>query len=331
MDYRLKPNRRAYFDTLYAATLRHSVMPGCVYCYFPALAERLGWDDDQKLWFAFLNGLTQNPITSLAMMEEWPLENLGHGYFMDDARDWFNENWARLQFDVDRQKNKRLTLDAVDSYHKMYREAGGQVPLLTGSFPELWERLGRVASFGRLSTFSYLEFCWIYGHGAECDDLMFGDLHGSRSHRNGMLLLLGRDDLVLDKRAGNGVTGYKDLPGIARNLAEYADAYLHDFKLDHPDVPNVGYFTLESQACQFKNSFYSRRYMGVYADMAMERIEWAEAAWGSRRHTQVFRDIREECLPAWLRVEAAPDGLTIKQRAAVFPATGVPYRAEHFL
>lgn len=328
-DYRLQSNRRAYFDALYAMNLEHRCMPGMVYTYMPELAKRLGWEKEQKLWFAFLNGLTQNPITSLILMEQLPIRPLEWAALVK-FESWFDENWDRLQFDTDRRYQKKNTIQAILSYTKLATEMGGQTSLLTNTYPELWERMSQIISFGRLSTFSYLEFVRIMGFGAECSDLMLGDLDGSRSHRNGLLMLLGRDDLVMDKRANNGVTGYKNLPGIAKELSGYADAYLYDFKLDYPGLEHVGYFTLESQCCQFKNSFFGRRYPGVYADMAWERIIWAEEH-GWTEQAGIFRQIREDCLPDWLRCEVTNDGMTIKQRAVVFPTTGVPYRAEHFL
>ena len=330
-DYRLKPNRRAYFDALYAATLKHRVSPGLVYLYMPELARRLQWGDTQRLWYSFLNGLTQNPITSLVIMRQMPSRPTSEAE-LNEFEGWFNANWSALQFDVDRQKNKRLTPAAIRSYSNLVDVVGSQTDLLTGTYPELWARMSQVASFGRLSTFSYLEYVKIMGFGADCDDLMFGDLDGSRSHRNGLLMLLGRDELVLDKRMPNGVTGYKNLRALASEMAQYADAYLYDFTQEHPGVPDVSRFTFESVCCAFKNSFFGRRYMGCYSDMAYERILWAEEH-GWREEVAIFRDIRLDCLPDWLLIEVTGEGAykTIKQRAAVFPETGFPFRGEFFL
>ena len=71
-DYRLRENRTEYFDALYNVNLKYGVMPGLVYLYLPELAKRYNWDAEDKLWFAFLNGMTQNPITSLRLMYELP-------------------------------------------------------------------------------------------------------------------------------------------------------------------------------------------------------------------------------------------------------------------
>jgi hypothetical protein len=62
--------------------------------------------------------------------------------------------------------------------------------------------------------------------------------------------------------------------------------------------------------------------------MAQDRIEWADAR-GQSAYTEVFKDMRSQLLPEWLRRECSET--SFKLAGAVFPATGVPYRAEYFL
>jgi hypothetical protein len=64
--------------------------------------------------------------------------------------------------------------------------------------------------------------------------------------------------------------------------------------------------------------------------MAWERIEWADAR-GLSEITAVFKDIRSLELPEWLRAECETERLSLKEKARIFPTTGQPYRAEHFL
>lgn len=334
-DYRLRENRLAYFTALYELNLEHRIMPGLVYLYLPALAALYDWDDEQKLWFCFLNGMTQNPITSLVMMERLP-EVPGPGQDPQGFQDWFDENWDRLQFDTDRRYQKKDTPAAIQDYARRVRAAGSQTLLYKGQdYASCWSVASKFLSFGRLATFSYLEYVYLSGFGADCDNLMFGDKSGSRSHRNGMLLLHGHDHLVWDKRADNGCTGaYKNLPAMAKEMDVAAGRFLEEFMTEHQDDPalveHAGNFTLESNLCTFKNHFYGRRYPGVYADMAWERILWAEEH-GWRDQARVFREIREESLPTWLRMESDGDGRSIRERASLFPSTGFPYRGEHFL
>ena len=204
--------------------------------------------------------------------------------------------------------------------------------MLTGEYAALWDHVrDSYFSFGRLSSFSYLEYVHLNGFGADCDDLLFSDKSGSKSHRNGMLFLIGKDELIWDKRLPNGQDGaYPKFNLMCGFLAAEADKFVDNFKAAHPDVPNVGRFTMESNLCTFKNHFFGRRYPGVYADMAQERIEWADAR-GQSAYTDVFKDMRSQLLPDWLRVECESSPMTVKQKAAVFPETGLPYRAEHFL
>jgi len=327
-DYRLLENRGEYFDKLYSLNLVEGIMPGLIYKYFPALKQHFNWGAEESLWFAFLNGMTQNPLTSLRIYEHLP-EPPRSAAQLDEFGRWFNEVWDTLQFDTDRRYQKKDTVYAIGNYIECIKMCGSQEAMLTNkSYDELWNFVrDHYASFGRLSTFSYLEYVKVMGYGAECTDLLFNDLSGSRSHRNGMLLLLGKDNFVHDKRMPNGFAGkYEDFKGLCEELKQAADAYLETC-LPHKDA---GYFTLESQCCTYKNHFFGRRYPGVYADMAYERLMWYENAVGRDKNSKLLWEIRG-ALPKWLRQEVDPDGLTIKQRAAVFPERGFPYRGEYFL
>ncbi|NDC48641.1 MAG: hypothetical protein EBZ61_06135 [Micrococcales bacterium] len=331
IDYRLLENRRGYFDKLYGLNLTHGIMPGLVYLYMPELAQRYGWDAEQRLWFAFLNGMTQNPITSLRLFTRLPSVPPARAALTGFEK-WFNDEWDTLQFDTDRRYQKKETVQAIKTYAELVAEHGSQVNMLTGPYDQLWDLVrNRYFSFGRLSSFSYLEYVFLNGYGADCDDLLFSDKSGSRSHRNGMLFLLGRDELVWDKRANNEFDGnYDNFGKMCSWLNGQAENILFEFSEQNQDIQYVSYFTLESNLCTFKNHFFGRRYPGVYADMAQERIEWADAR-GQQTFTEVFKDIRAEGLPDWLRAECETERLSLREKAGIFPRTGQPYRAEYFI
>ena len=331
-DYRLTENRVDYFSQLYKMNLEQGIMPGLVYLYMPEMAKIFGWDAEEKLWFAFLNGMTQNPITSFRMTFRLPKVPPA-GAALTSFTEWFNEEWDTLQFDTDRRYQKKDTIDAIKAYAKIVAEHGSQEAMLTNdNYQNLWSLVrSNYQSFGRLSSFSYLEYVNIMGFGTDCDDLIFEDKSGSKSHRNGMLLFMGRDDLVWDKRLDNGQTGeYENFKAMCKFLNTTASSYLQNFKESNPEVKNIGNFTMESNLCTFKNHFFGRRYPGVYADMAQERIQWADER-GLQNYTSVFKRIREENLPEWLRSECQKEQFTLKQKAAIFPSTGIPYRAEYFI
>jgi hypothetical protein len=331
VDYRLPENRREYFSALYRMNLDHAVMPGLVYLYLPALRKHYGWDDETTLWAAFINGLTQSPLTTLRILERLPACPPA-GAELKSFTDWFNTEWANLHFDTDRLKNKRNTVEAIKSYAGAVAMFASQVDMLTNkSYAALWEIANLFHSMGRLSCFSYLEYVHLLGFGAECDNLMFEDKSGSRSHRNGMLFLLGHDNYVWDKRAGNGFDGnYDDFDKLVSYLDMESRVFLQVFNEDFPHA-HANNFTLESQCCQFKNGFFARRYPGVYADMAWDRIKWYEERNTAWHLTSVFRSIRADNLPEWLREECEVKSINRKFKATRFKETGVPFRAEHFL
>jgi hypothetical protein len=331
MDYRITENRLSYFEKLYKMNLKMGVMPGLVYLYMPALASHFNWNDEDKLWFAFLNGMTQNPITSLRMFEQLP-EVPTHPDGVIKFDKWFNDNWATLQFDTDRRYGKKETVDAILSYAEVIHKCGSQTKLFSSdNFSYLWGIVtGRFHSFGRLTAFSYLEYVKIMGFGTDCTDLLFADKSGSKSHRNGALLLNGLDHLVHDKRMPNGFDGnYDNFERMCEWLSDDAKTKLGVFKTLNPDIPNVGYFTWESNLCTFKNHFFGRRYPGVYADMAQERVEWADAR-GLGQHTNLFKEMRAGLLPDWLRCECENNKITMKEKGAMFPKKGITYSAENF-
>jgi hypothetical protein len=55
--------------------------------------------------------------------------------------------------------------------------------------------------------------------------------------------------------------------------------------------------------------------------MAWDRIVWADAR-GQSAHTAVFKDMRAEGLPEWLRAECETVKLSVAEKAKIFPATG---------
>lgn len=332
IDYRLKENRLKYFSQLYNMNLVFRVHPGLVYLYMPELKKHFNWSDEVALYFATINGHTQNPITSLKIMEFIPALPESEAEWKS-AQKHFDLQWAYMSFDTDRNKQKKDTINGLRSYAKLVKEAGSQAALWSSKkrYEELWASASSIHSFGRLSTFSYLEYIKLNGFGADCTDLMFDDFDGSRSHRNGMFFLQGADDFVFDKRQPNSHSGkYDDFNNICAQLETFADKFLRDFQDEYGYHPNISKFTLESCLCQFKNGFFSRRYPGVYADMAWDRIKWYDQR--SMSHlTGVFKDIRKKELPEWLREECEKETVPRTVKAKRFAETGTPFRAEYIL
>ena len=303
-DYRKVEYRREVFLDFYRFHLKYGAHAGAVYYAFPYLFERLGMSDEQKLWFVYLNGNTQNVVTTYRIYEQFSdLDALRHS--TDQLEAWFDDNASTLPWDTDRRYTRTSFIKAVRSYIDALGD-NTQVEFFTDicrtddkheNFRAVWKVVRKnFATFGRLSTFSYLEYLRIAGLNLDCDWLFFEDITGSKSHRNGLCKVLGRDDL--DWHKGNDVTYTDDmldwLNEEGAKLLEEAQQ-----KIDHPDV---SYFTLETTLCCYKGWHrVNRRYPNVYNDMFYDRIRKAEQLWNTR--LDIFWDCRKEMLPKELRLE----------------------------
>ena len=310
IDYRLIENRIVHFIDLYELNLQYRAHPGGVYFLMPYLAEKHAWTSEQKLWFAFLNGNTQNPLTSYVLMTYFPVLPIAERD-LQDLDNFFNRNWATLAFDTDRRYQKKDFIASVTCYRDLVVKAGSQAELLTGSFTDLWTLvMKQFRSFGRLASFSYLEYVKIMGFGAEADTLFLRDLSGSKSHRNGLCKVLGRDDLDWH---GDNVPKYP--PKLMDSLEFEAWKLLGACKTRFAGrdfVDDINYFTLESAFCTYKSAFRpNRRYPGVYLDMLHDRIKAAEKAWPEMDFSD-FWAARVEYLPPWLRLEEDPTDPGVK-------------------
>lgn len=313
MDFRKPEYRREVFLRAYTFHLQYGTMPGCVYFLMPWLAKKHRWTWEQKLWFAFLNGNTQNPVTSWLIFREFP-DLVNSSYRGKCLADWFNENYKRLEFDTDRRYHKKNFLQAVKQYAALtdgdtqgnyFLKAVGAGRDHHEGFRRLWAKQKDFYSFGRLSMFSYSEYLRIMGLNIDCDQLFLEDLNGSKSHRNGLCKVLGRDDL--DWHDSNpAFPGYSEsVLGWLREEGAVLLGEARDRLAREDFARDIGYFTLESQLCNFKSWFRpNRRYPNVYADMLHGRIARAEKAWGET--LSLFWQARREALPAHLRLENTP-------------------------
>lgn len=318
MDFRLPPLRREVFLRFYEFHLRYRIHPGVVYALFPSLTEKLSIE--QKLWFAFINGNTQNPVTTYLIFRQFPsLEGLNH----EELAVWFNREYQRLEFDTDRRHHKSHFLRSVKCYADLIHDDtdGTQQSYFDRSideyenFRQIWKIVSeKFHSFGRLSTFSYLEYLRIMGVNLDCDQLFLEDMEGSKSHRNGLAKVLGRDDLDWHDSNNTNFDGkysYEVLAWLKEEgrklLQEAKDRFAGSYFFR-----DVSYFTLESALCTYKSWFRkNRRYPGVYLDMLHGRIKRAEAKW-PEEDLLVFWKIRENLFPHYLLLEKNPKDVGLK-------------------
>lgn len=303
IDYRENKHRRKVFLDFYEYHLRNRGHAGAVYYAFPHIFDTLNMNIEEKLWFAFINGCSQNVLTTYLIYKNFPdIHNLD----MNALTEFYRENYKRIGWDTDRKWEKNKFEKIVQSYKdvlgdKTQEEFFNQY--LTSedpyvNFDTLWDVVNeRFMSFGRLSTFSYLEYLKIVGLNIDCSRLFLEDISGSKSHRNGICKVIGRDDLEWTKT--NHVTYDADL---IKTLTEEGESLLEEAKatIDHPDV---SYFTLETTLCCYKGWHrVNRRYPNVYNDMFYTRIRFAESGWPEEDFS-IFWDARRSYLDEDLRLE----------------------------
>lgn len=312
MDFRRPEYRREVFLRFYEFHLENCSHPGCVYYAMPWLVEKHKLDQEQKLWLAFINGNTQNIVTSWEIFKRFPTVPMAIG----PLKVWFDKTYPKLAWDTDRRYHKKDFIKSVDVYADQVGSSqeqyfdGFRWPTEEQRFTAVWQALRtNFYTFGRLSAFSYSEYLRIMGVPIACPDLFLRDMEGSKSHRNGLAKVLGRDDMDWFRETSfEGDYTEEELEW----LEDEAEALLSEARLrtrgknKHIDQREVNYFTLESAFCTYKSWHRkNRRYANVYNDMFHNRIKVAETAFGKEAVSQ-FWDCREDCQPKHLLLEHTP-------------------------
>ncbi len=348
VDFRLPEYRREVFLNFYGFHLKYKSHPGAVYYVMPFLAKKHDWDFETRLWFAFINGATQNPLTSWVLFKHFPSLRSSS---IEDMEKWHREYWKNLDYDIDRRYQKGHFIEMYQNYLELL---GGKTQEgyfsdlcdtgdVYGNFEKVWDTVfNDFFMYGRLSTFSYLEYLKIMGLNIDCGSLFIYDKSGSKSHRNGLCVVSGRDDL--DVRKDN-----QDLPTEIVNghnkevmiwLEKEGAVLLSDAKerfSQEPFFEDVNYFTLESTLCCYKSWHReNRRYPNVYNDMFHDRIKKAETRdWkeidGSDIDFKDFWEARRKYLPSELRMEDNPnDPGLVKVKQNWYKKTGEVIMMENY-
>ena len=293
-DWRLPENRREGFLRFYGFHLKYKSHPGCVYSFLPAIAEQRDMDDRQRAWLVWLNGNTQNPATSLVLLDVAPRPE----EWMDAVLFW-EENFKSLSWDTDRRHQKSKFGEATAKWVSGFDSLGWLDPA-NREWGSAWGYALSQPYMGRLSAWSMLEYARIlFGDRVpDAASWLLEDKSGSRSHRNGVALVAGYDSVYWDADVA-------DVLGIVSELEGFADGLLAEAQERFPHEPDVGRLTMESALCTYKSWFKpNRRYPNVYADMAYQRIKTAEERFGDR--FGVLWEARKRDLPPALRLEDNP-------------------------
>lgn len=289
MDYRLLENRKEAFIRWYAWSLEYKDCDPAVWLT-NYINRRFDHNDEQKLWFCWLYGNTYNLPSAWVMMNEFPdfeLATVGR------IAKWEKDNIKRLRYQRDVTWNSKGNFPDMFESYKRFIGNGSQrerIDSFSGvtpkkTFDNLWSTINKdLHKFGRYSTWFYLQHL---KHTANVDiepsSLMLENHVGSMSHRNGLLLVQGKDHLVYKRKS------IKNTPSELISLNEFADEIMEETKTRFPNLANdVDYFTLETALCSFKKLFREKnsRYLGYYLDRQSEEIvkcasdNWDGIEWG---------------------------------------------------
>lgn len=302
-DWRLPENRREAFQRFYTHHLRHRSHPGLVYQMLPAIAEHYDLDDDQRVWLTWLNGNTQNAVTSLLLLRAAPRpEEWRH------AVNFWNDNFKALEWDTDRRHQKSKFGEATEKWAAGIwgaTQSSGWLEAADGGWDEIWAYSKGQPYMGRLSAWSMAEYARIL-LGDPIPDaatFMMHDKAGSRSHRNGAALVAGYDSVYWEA----------DDPfvlGIVDEINAFAESLLQEAEERNTGTDwrgDVTRLTLESALCTYKSWHKpNRRYPNVYSDMFYNRIRKAEARFPGEDFSLLW-DTRRNYLPSYLLLEDRPN------------------------
>jgi len=257
------------------------------------LNKRFELNVEQMYWFAWLYGNTYYLPTAWVVINEFPDMEL-----VDQGRleRWNTENYRRLRYQVDTKWNKGHLPRMFASYKEFL---GGKsqhekfLSLCQGSpqenFDSLWSSLTKsLFKFGRYSTWFYMQqLKYTTGLNIEPTSLKFKDWSGSRSHRNGWLIALGRKDLVDQPLTGEDVDW----------LEREATVFLNQCKEEYPHLSHLCEpFMMETALCSYKKFFreHNTRYLGYYLDRQAEEISQVEKDGWYGIEWRVLWEAREE-------------------------------------
>lgn len=304
-DYRLIENRREAFVKWMHWSIHFDDCDPAIFMT-NYLFDRFEHNREQKLWISWLYGTTYYLPTSWVVWNEFPDFEL-----VDQARleDWNTHNYKRLRYQTDTKYNKGHLPAQYKSYRewvfsngKNQREAFAKFVKPERSpndnFNILYTELSdHLHKFGRYTTWFYMQSLkQCCGLAIEPPNLLLSDYSGSRSHRNGLCLALGKDEWIDKKLTADEYAWMeRQASGILAEVRSRvaatrpASTYLVDF------------FTMETALCSFKKLFRVKRgrYLGYYLDRQAEEISKVEQdgwdgifwkpLWDSRTEHPVLR------------------------------------------
>lgn len=303
MDYRLKENRRESFIRWYAWSLRYKDCDPAVWMT-NYLNKRYEHNDEQRLWLCWLYGNTYYLPTAWVLMNEFPDYELAT---VDRITQWNTTNYQRLRYQTDTKWNKGHLPAMFESYQKFIGDKPQREVLESyygdneeQNFDNLWTGIkDNLHKFGRYSTWFYMQHLrHTAGVLVSPTSLFLDDYSGSRSHRNGLLLAMGKDDDYDRKLSAQEY----------QTLEQFAKEIIVEMKSRFPELSSqIDFFTMETCLCSYKKIFreHHGRYLGYYNDRVSEEIKQVEKDGWYGIEWEVLWQAREETLVETLAPKSA--------------------------
>lgn len=272
------------------------------------IVDRMELNEEQILWFCFLNSITYHLPTAYLIINEFPdLENVD----IPRLTKWWETAQKDCPFQTDKLKQRKFLPETVESYQKLIQgsQKGYFDNILTGTpnenFQIMWDETYKpIRHFGRFSVWNWAQSLkQIAGYEIEPDSLLLG-LKSSESHTHGLCLAFERDEWAVKKR-------YTDSSGKRKKethtFTDKEKQFLENESLDLiEDIKEQGVYVdnylVETVACAYKKIFRDRdsRYIGYYLDRQAKDILDIESKGWYGVDWSLLWDARHEMIEASL-------------------------------
>lgn len=244
------------------------------------IVDRMELNDEQILWFCFLNSITYHLPTAYLIINEFPdLENVD----IPRLTHWWKEAQVNCPFQTDKLKQRKFLPETVESYQKLVN--GSQKDYFDNlfgydsnlNFQTLWdETYIPIKHFGRFSVWNWAQTLnQIAGYEIEPSTLLLGQ-KSSESHTHGLCLAFDKDEWAHKERYtdenGKRQKRVHKFTDDEREFLESESRLLkEDLKKHKIYVDN---FNIETVACAYKKIFRENdsRYVGYYLDRQSKDI-----------------------------------------------------------
>jgi hypothetical protein len=280
------------------------------------VVDRMELNEEQIIWFCFLNSITYQFPTSYLLINEYPdLENVD----IDRLSKWWKDAQSRCPFQTDKIKQRKYLPDSVESYQALVNGSQkGYFDNILNKSPQenfrlLWEEVYiPIKHFGRFSVWNFAQMLkQVAGYDIEPDTLFLGESN-AESHTHGLCYAFGKDEWAKKVR-------YKDENGKRKKKVHKFSKEDKEFlELEASELmetlkergSTVDAFNIETVACAFKKIFRENdsRYVGYYLDRQAEDIiklekenwngvDWSllwDARWELLNHNLLNEHIRKD-------------------------------------